>query len=131
MILEASARSLTCDGFLQPTMGTTPLVAQKAIAICGTLSVSMLVSSRKTGADNQPAPVRRVCGEYNRRSALLGTLVGDCFHLCFDGSLVAEVPVRYRLEVITQFVYEGGTCWYIESENVFIGDIIKIFNESS
>lgn len=107
-------------------MGTTPLVAQKAIAICGTLmpfkkSVLLPVAAddavvvlhaverdalcpcscllkceyacffRKTGADNQPAPVRRVCGEYNRRSALLGTQVGDCFHLCFDGSLVPEV----------------------------------------
>jgi hypothetical protein len=49
----------------------------------------MIVSSRKTGADNQPAPVRRVCGEYNRRSVLLGALIGNSFHLSFDGSLVA------------------------------------------
>ena len=37
--------------------------------------------------------------------------------------------MRYRLEVIPQFVHEGGTCGYIKSENVFVGDIIKIFND--
>ena len=70
------------------------------VHVLASLSVSMLVSYRKTGADNQPAPVRRVCGEYNRRSALLGTLVGDCFHLCFNSGLIAKIPVAYSLEVI-------------------------------
>jgi len=48
-----------------------------------------------------------------------------------QGVLIAKVVTSYSIEVIVKLIDQGNTCRDVHADNIFLGNIIKIFNQRS